>query len=679
MKIKVKITISVILMILIAVSSAGFFTYKKSADTIMELTEYGMKDAVKTQTNTISSVIEKELQKVHILSNQDEIIEVIAASNQNVAVTPEIEAVKSSVGVILNDYAKETSGIDQIFIVDMKGTIQSANDASLIGVSIAERDYAKQILSTGTPTVSDIVKSKASGQNVVVFAYPVLHNDELIGFIGSSVKWDTIVEYIVDSKVLGTKSSYAYIVNANGNMMYHPTADKIGKPVENATVKEVVEKLQRKEKVELNFVTYDFKGALKMAAYNVVPESNWILVLTGDAAEVKAPADAMRDFVMLIGIIAAIIASAIAFIIASFIANPIKKVTELINKTAALDLKYDESYEHLTKLKDETGIIAKATFVTRQALRDMAGKLNETSDLVLNNANNVGELAVAVQENAENNSATTEQLSAGMEETAASSEEISATIAEIEANIETIALKVKEGSETSDGITHRAMDLKNEALESVDNAKQVYDDVKHKMQAAIEQSNAINQINILADAILNITNQTNLLALNAAIEAARAGEAGKGFSVVADEIRKLAEESSKTVGDIQNIVRNVIDSVKNMSSSSDAVLVFLEQKVLKDYEKLVQISGQYNNDSELVNQLMLDFNTAAEQLNTSISNISNAINEVASTVNEGAKGIQDIAEKNTEIVDKTIHVTRMAEENIDSAKQLKELVEKFKL
>jgi methyl-accepting chemotaxis protein len=309
----------------------------------------------------------------------------------------------------------------------------------------------------------------------------------------------------------------------------------------------------------------------------------------------------------------------------------------------------------------------------------MAGKLITVSQTVLNNAVKLEELSTQVQGNAYENSATTQQLSAGMEETAASSEEITATVTEIDGNVSTIAEKAKEGSDISNQISERAVILKKESMESTNNAKSIYNNVRVKMEKAIEETNTISQIGILAETILGITNQTNLLALNAAIEAARAGEAGRGFAVVADEIRKLADESSQTAAGIQGIVKNVYSSVGQMKESSESILSFIDQNVLADYEKLVKVSEQYSDDAGVVSGLMSEFNNAAEQLSVSVTNIATAMNEVAATVNESAKGIQDIAEKTSDIVDKTQIEVQMADENTHGARELQALVEKFKI
>ncbi len=126
---------------------------------------------------------------------------------------------------------------------------------------------------------------------------------------------------------------------------------------------------------------------------------------------------------------------------------------------------------------------------------------------------------------------------------------------------------------------------------------------KQKLESAIESSKVVEQINVLSDSIMNITSQTNLLALNAAIEAARAGEAGKGFSVVADEIRKLAEQSKDTVTEIQSITVKVIESVKNLSDSSSNLLTFVSTDMDNDYKTMLNVADKYSEDASFVDTL----------------------------------------------------------------------------
>lgn len=173
-----------------------------------------------------------------------------------------------------------------------------------------------------------------------------------------------------------------------------------------------------------------------------------------------------------------IIALLIAYYFAKEISTPIVKLTDLINKTAELNLTYDSQYEYLTKNKDETGTIAKAMLRTRVTLRDMAGSLITISTKVLDNAEMLEKLSIDVRENAHDNSATTQQLSAGMEETAASTEEMTTAITEINVNISEISGNVKEGADVSKQIRERALTLQDEALESTNHAKRIYEAVR---------------------------------------------------------------------------------------------------------------------------------------------------------------------------------------------------------
>lgn len=677
MKIKAKLSVFMIAIMVFSILLMGTFTLLKSVSTLSTLTDAAMMELNKSEYNLIRSVIEKEERNIAIIAEQKEVKELLL--KKQAGDTEGFQALQPDLNAALQKLVKDAGNIEHIFIVGTDGIDVADSDEKMIGQSYSEREYTKEVLATGNPVISETLKSKSTGAYVVAFVHPVKVDDRLIGFAASAVNTESMVKYLADSKILATKSSYAYIVDETGNMLYHPTAEKIGKPVENAQIKDVVARVMSGEKVEADSVEYDFQGQLKKAAYSIIPETNWTLVLTGDIGEVMQPVKSMTSYIVIIGLICVIIALAISLIIAHKIATPIIRLTELINKTAELDLKFDEKYVHLERNKDETGTIAKAMFQTRQVLRDMAGKLITVSHTVLNNAEKLEALSANVQENAYENSATTQQLSAGMEETAASSEEITATVAEIDTNVSSIADRAKEGTSISGQITGRAVTLKKEALESTENAKSIYNEVRVKMEKAIEQTNTISQIGLLADTILAITDQTNLLALNAAIEAARAGEAGRGFAVVADEIRKLADESSKTASGIQEIVKNVYSSVGHMKDNSEAILSFVDKNVLADYEKLVRVSEQYSEDAAVVNGLMSKFEVSAEELRVSVSSIALAMNEVAATINEGAKGVQDIAEKTADIVEKTQIEVKMSDENTHGAKELQALVDKFKI
>ncbi|MEK5029485.1 methyl-accepting chemotaxis protein [Paenibacillus sp. FSL M7-1046] len=677
MRIRMKLSVMMIAVTLLSTVIMGAFTYNKSTNTILGLTESAMKQVNTNKAETIAAMIDKEKRSMALVAGQTEIIELLQ-QNKTGGIA-DGDALQAEVNTKLQGIVKDAGNLEHIFVSDMKGIAVADSDTALVGTDFSERSYAKRVIETGAPVISETLKSKATGAYVVAFVQPVTSGGQMIGFVASAVNANSIIKYLSGANVANAPSSYAYLVDETGNMLYHPDETKIGLPVENDQIKAVVERVKAGEKVEDGKVQYSIGDAEKKAAYTVIPETNWTLVLTGDVGEVMQPVDNMTHYIILLGLGSLLLTLIIGLLVAGRISSPIIKLTEMINQTAKLELKYDAQYEYLLKNKDETGIIAKAMFHTRAVLREMAESLITISTKVLDNAETLEKLSIDVRENAHDNSATTEQLSAGMEETAASTEEMTAAIHEIENNVRMISGKVKEGTEVTSQIIERALELQHDAVQSTDNAKRIYESVRIEMEKAIEQSGAINEINLLADTILSITSQTNLLALNAAIEAARAGEAGRGFAVVAGEIRKLAEKSSETAAGIQDVVKNVYSSVEQMKENSEAMLTFIDHNVLGDYERLTEVSEQYNSDASIINTLMNQFEESADHLDQTVSSIAIAVNEVAATVNEGAIGVQDIAEKTADIVEKTFHEATMADENTQSAKALQGLVEKFKI
>ncbi|MGN7760726.1 methyl-accepting chemotaxis protein [Paenibacillus sp. 22594] len=678
MKIRMKLSVLMIVVTLISTLLMGVFTYSKSTKTILNLTDTAMGQVNTNKAQTIEAMIDKEKRNMELVAGESEIAELLLKSEDgNLASTG--DPLQAGVNTKLQQMVKDAGNLEHMFVANMKGILIADSDTKLIGTDLSERNYTKNVMKTAGPVISETLKSKSTGAYILAFVHPVTSGGKMIGFVASAVYANSIIKYLSDAKVANAPSSYAYLVDETGNILFHPDETKIGTAIENAQIKAVVEKIKAGEKVADGNVQYTYKGAEKKAAFTVLPVTNWTLVLTGDLGEIMKPVDNMTNYIILLGIGSLLLTLLVGISVATRISSPIIKLTEMINRTAELDLKYDSQYEYLLKNKDETGTIAKAMFHTRAVLREMASSLVTISTKVLDNAEMLEKLSNDVRENAHDNSATTEQLSAGMEETAASTQEMSAAIHEIESNVRSISGRVKDGAGVSGQITERALALQHDATESIDNAKRIYESVRVEMEKAIEQSGSIHEINVLADTILSITSQTNLLALNAAIEAARAGEAGRGFAVVAGEIRKLAEKSSETAAGIQGVVKNVYSSVEQMKEHSEAMLEFIDHNVLGDYERLAEVSEQYNSDASAIDELMNQFGEAADHLSETVSSVAIAINEVATTVNEGAIGVQDIAEKTADIVEKTLHEATMADENTQSAKELQGLVEKFKI
>lgn len=673
MKIRTKLTIVMTFLTLLTVLSISFFVGPRFDKVMIGYAEKTSVELTNAEQANISEAVSDEAAFSSYLTKTQAVMDLLS--------NPKDMAKQDIVNKMLMQYADGKTNMEHIFLADNKGIIIADSIPKNIGLDLSKRKYTIDTLETGKQQISDVLTSKATGKQVVVFTNPVIDKStgEVKGFIANPILAESMVKYLKNAKLGGAKSSYAYLVDTKGDIIYHPTAAKIGKPVENAQAKELIKRIQNGEKLKPGIISYVYKGVSKIAAYAEVPQTNWLLVITCDAGEIQAPAKDMKNYITLIGILIILLSSGVGIITARQISEPIKKLIEVVNKTARLDLTYDDSIETLSRRKDEVGSITMAMEGMRKALGEMVQALKLSSTNIMDNANLVESVVEKVQENSASNSATAEEISAGIEETAASAQEMSASIAEVGHSIETVADKTKMGTDLSLEIADRAALFKESTIASKKEAESIYSDVKVKLESATEESKEVSQINDLIDAIMQITNQTNLLALNAAIEAARAGEAGKGFSVVAEEVRKLAVQSSETAADIQKIVGTVYNAVENMKLGSEKVLAFIENNVRRDYGEAINICNQYDNDALMIKDIMKTINESTQELTSTMSAISTAVNEVAVTVTEGAQGVNHMAEKTSDIVTLIEDVEKTAEESVNQAKALNEMVKKFNL
>lgn len=352
-------------------------------------------------------------------------------------------------------------------------------------------------------------------------------------------------------------------------------------------------------------------------------------------------------FVLII-MVSLIVGGVLTSLISRSISKPLEIAIKHLDHVAKRDFVQNIPPELLER-RDEVGNIVRAIATMKQSLTDTILKIKDKSQTTVSDVGYVQQLIEELDANTRDISASAMESSSRIEESAAAAQEIKKLSDSLEGDIDSIVQHAQDGEVYAEQINERAAKLKESSLAATQLADQVYKETKEHLAAAIEEAKIVSQINMLSEDILKISSQTNLLALNAAIEAARAGEAGKGFSVVAEEVRKLAEQSNMTAGRIQQITNSVLISVNNLSKGSFGILEFIDNIVKKDYEAMEVTAQKYSEDAKYMKQMASASNLSSQGLANSVRTIVRSMEEIAQATMYNAEENVKITEKVTDI------------------------------
>ncbi len=225
-------------------------------------------------------------------------------------------------------------------------------------------------------------------------------------------------------------------------------------------------------------------------------------------------------------------------------------------------------------------------------------------------------------------------------------------------------------AEYSTAMKTRADEMELSAKTSMEATSAKTADMMRVLAEAIEQSKSVEQINTLTDDILSISSKTTLISLNASLEATRAGKAGKGFSVVAGEIRQLADSSRDTANIIQQINEVITDAVYHLSQSAQNLVDYMDQSILKEFEEFVEAGSQYRKDASYIENVMDEFNDKTMRLQNSMTEIADSIGSITKAMDDSAAGISRVAGSTQHLVSDMADITGKMDVNQEVAGEL---------
>lgn len=515
----------------------------------------------------------------------------------------------------------------------------------------------KQITDSTKHTMVDVINTTSK-----------IVENEISNADTEDLDYDEYAKSLSDVKLEGMDSSYVYVVKNDGTMLYHPTKEKVGQPVENAVIKGVVQQLQDGKKPGTTVVEYDFNGTTKYSAYTILNNEN-ILVLTADESEALAGITTVTGVAVGIIAIVVLIAIIISFIMGRRLMRPLVKVSTIIEDVANGNIEAD--FSGVKESNDEIGLIIGKMKELTQSLGSIVGKIRNSSDTMSSNSYELND--TSSQTLAANN-----EISKAVEDVAEGSTGMAASISKINENLLEMSNETKDINASVDEIKNQTVAVQESSKIMNDKIKSMQDS-SHKMDEGISAiSKRIETVNTTVDKVSNIvsvieeiSSETNLLSLNASIEAARAGDAGKGFAVVAQEIRVLSDNTNTELENIKQIISSLVEECRYCVQASGTIVEdnakqkeeikavldefgSLDEQIQKTAEKadeieeLVTAMIELNDDITKSSNSLTDVSAAnaaaTEEMNANIEELNammNGVSEMAGHMNDESDGLKE--------------------------------------
>ncbi|NPV79581.1 MAG: HAMP domain-containing protein [Firmicutes bacterium] len=589
------------------------------------------------------------------------------------------------------------------YIVDAAGSVL-ASAGGLDPGSVAGEAWFSAIQS-GDLYFGDCAMSESAGRPTIKIAAPIMSPDgRFLGVIVEEVDMGPIrgmMDEVEKTQKGIIQSGYAFLVNKDGLIIDHPDKTKIfkEKPAELG-IPGLTEAIRNVLAGKEGMSRYIYGGVQNLivyaplSGYGDYKGSGWGIGIAVPAIELFRPITGLRDISVVAILAVGLVAVFIAVILSRGIARPLRRIADVAEAVAEGNLAVAVPE---VRTRDEVGVLTKAFSRMLSGLRNLVGELHSSAEQVFSTSEQLsassGESAKSIQQISE----ALQQVSSGAQEQSAtiangasSVNQLTQAIGQVakgaEAQVESIqsASKImretdksldevlgmleKVGSVSSENAKAAAKgseSVKN-VVTSMDRIRSTTEDVAESIR---ELDNHSREIGRILEVIDEIAEQTNLLALNAAIEAARAGEHGRGFAVVADEVRKLAERSSRETKAIADLIGSVRQATEKAVSAIDSGTKEVEAGSLIAQEAGSALDAIYSGASG-AEQLLKNLLSSARTLKDAALNVGKSINEIVSIAEENTAAAEEMAAGAEEVKKAIENAVAVSEESAAAVEEV---------
>jgi methyl-accepting chemotaxis protein len=660
-KIMFQITILLITVCGILGSVSYYSSYKAIEDTITTSLESRTGDGAAL----VAAIIEQDVKAL-----------------TEIASRPEIQSmnIQRQIPVLLSE--AKGLGYINLNILELNGVIhfQDGGKSQIdLSENISNNIYLKEALK-GKTAISDPV-TNTEGEQIIAIAVPIKNeNGEILGVLFSNMTTKKLNEIVQKTKV--GKSGYSFIINKEGTKVAHKDLKLVlnkDNTLKNVTKdKSLIELAQLESKMiksEKGYGYYTKDHKEMFMAYAPVPNTEWSMALTMPKEEIFNEANILKYKFIFMTVLFIVMGIGIGFVISNWIKTPLLKIKKYAEELSNCNL----SHRINIKRKDEFGQTASALNEAINNIEKIICLVKIDSKNTLNSTNDISNMFKKVHKHVERVEYISNEISNNMQKDYEYIEEVRCKSLNIKSEINNTVEEAKQGLILANSIRDKAKLMKNETENSKAKILDTYFKSREKLNNALEDTKIVKNVSIMAEIIKDISKKTNLLALNAAIEAARAGEQGKGFSIVADEIRKLAEQSANVVKGIQENVKGVLNSVEKLSNSAEFILNVMDNEVLKDYDKIIAISEDYKNDGINLQKIIKRFNLLSQNIYISIEEMTVNMKTLTDSISECTTSSSNIADNIGELREENQHISVKSTNNAEGAESLLQLISEFKI